>query len=148
MPALTSREKRLLRRTGNAVRMYLACLTFAAPLLAVALANGSYRKVEAAGVPPEIPRGATYGTITGIYLPIFAAVAAYVWATRAFPARSPAPHGFAMALFRDIFTVVVVSVMLLLPPLLYALEWKLQTVNTYMVWYQTIVTAVAGGAFT
>lgn len=149
MARLTPGEKRLLRRTGDAVRMYLACLTFAAPVLCVVFANQKYDRIRLTGVAPEIPQAATYGTITGIYLPIFAAVAAYVWATRAFPARSPAPHGFAMAMFRDAFTILVASVVLLIPVLLYhQRSEKIEAVNTLLVWYQTIITAVAGGAFT
>jgi len=148
MARLTRKETRLLQRTSDLVRMYVALLTFVAPFLCVAYANGHYRKLAAAKVPPEIPRMATYGTITGIYLPLFAAVAAYVWATRAGPSRSLAPRGFAMALFRDAFTVLVVSVILLLPAGLYSVRVEIQSLNTLMVWYQTIITAATGAAFT
>jgi hypothetical protein len=148
MPNLTRREQRRLEVTGNVVRMYVACITFVFPILCVVNANRHYTRIAQAGGIPEIPPAATYGTIMGIYLPLFAGVAAYVWATRAFPKRQAAPHGYAMALFRDAFTVVVVTVVLYLPVLLYALPRRtIQDVNTLLVWYQTIITAVAGAAF-
>jgi hypothetical protein len=148
MAKLTRREQRRLEVTGNVVRMYVATITFVFALLCVVNANAHYAKIDPSGVPPEIPRAATYGTIVGIYLPLFAAVAAYIWATRAFPKRQAAPHGYAMALFRDAFTVVVITTVLYLPVLLYGLpDRTIQEVNTLMVWYQTIVTAGAGAAF-
>lgn len=149
MPRLTSKEKRRLSLTGNLVRMYVATITFVFPVLCVAFANEHYRKIEEARTPPDIPRAATYGTITGIYLPLFAAVATYVWATRPSARRPLAPHGFGMALFRDVFTVVVLTTLLYLPVHLYALEkTTLQWIDPILVWYQTIVTACAGAAFT
>lgn len=148
MPSLTRREQRRLEIAGNVVRMYVASITFVFPILCGVNANRHYAKIDPSGVPPEIPPAATYGTIVGIYLPLFAAVAAYVWATRAFPKRQAAPHGYAMALFRDVFTVVVVTTVLYLPVKLYDLPGRtLQEVNTLLVWYQTIVTAGAGAAF-
>jgi hypothetical protein len=149
MPRLTAKEKRRLTLTGNLVRMYVATITFVFPVLCVVLANEHYRKIEAARVPPEIPRAATYGTITGIYLPLFAATAAYVWATRASAPRSLAPHGFGMALFRDVFTVGVITTLLYVPVHLYALPGTtLQWIAPILIWYQTILTAGAGAAFT
>ncbi|HET7461712.1 MAG TPA: hypothetical protein VFJ82_10720 [Longimicrobium sp.] len=147
MPRLTRSDKLLLDRTGNAVRMYVAVITFVFPLWAVMKANQQYAEIIKVGREAEIPRAATYGTIVGIYLPIFAAVAAYIWSTHAFPEREQAPNGFAMALFRDLFTVLVVTVMLYLPVGLYGSYEHIQSVNTLMVWYQSVVTAVAGGAF-
>lgn len=150
MPRLTRKEEKLLRRTADAVRMYVACLTFAGLLLCVWAALRKYAMVAAASdhrAVPEIPPMATWGNITGIYLPLFAAVGAYVWATRATPARNLAPNGFAMALFRDAFTMAVLTVVLLVPPALYAWGGSLRDVNAYVVWYQTVLTAVAGGAF-
>jgi hypothetical protein len=147
MAKLTRRQERRLEITGNVVRMFIAVITFVFPLLCVMKANDHYVDiVRSAGV-PEIPRAATYGTILGIYLPLFAAVAAYVWATRPVRKRNAAPHGFAMALFRDFFTILVVTVLLFIPVLMYGLDERIQTVNTYLVWYQTIVTAGAGAAF-
>jgi hypothetical protein len=148
-PPLTRREKTLLRRSANIVRMYVACMTFLAAVLSFLIVIVKYDETEKVNqTPVEIPLTATLGTISGIYLPIFAAVAAYVWATRAFPEREAAPHGFAMALFRDVFTLLVVTVVLVLPPYLYLAPGKILKVNTFMVWYQTVVTAAAGGAFT
>lgn len=147
MAKLTRKQERLLRRTGDGVRMYVACLTFVAPLLCVLAAARKYQAVAAASASPEIPPMSTWGNITGIYLPLFAVVGAYVWATRAAPARSLAPNGFTMAVFRDAFTVVVMTVVLLIPWMLYRSGSSLQAVNAYVVWYQTVLTAVAGGAF-
>jgi hypothetical protein len=147
MPRLTRKEEKLLRRTADGVRMYVALLTFVAPLLCVAAAARKYAAVDRALGTPEIPPMATWGNITGIYLPLFAAVGAYVWATRATPARNLAPNGFAMALFRDAFTVVVLTVVLLIPWGLYRWGASIHAVNAYVVWYQTVLTAVAGGAF-
>ncbi|MFL5383678.1 MAG: hypothetical protein ACJ8GN_14255 [Longimicrobiaceae bacterium] len=147
MAKLTRREQRRLEVTGNLVRMYVAVITFVFPILCVMKANAQYDKIDDGEGLAEIPRASTYGNIMGIYLPLFAAVAAYVWATRAFPKRQAAPHGYAMALFRDAFTVVVVTTVLYVPVLLYGLEKKIQEVNPLLVWYQTIVTAVAGAAF-
>jgi len=148
MPKLTRREQRRLEVTGNLVRMYVATITFVFPILCVMKAKDRYDRIDPSGVPPEIPPASTYGTIMGIYLPLFAAVAAYVWATRAFPKRQAAPHGYAMALFRDGFTFVVVTTLLYLPVLLFGLSGRtLQDLNPLLVWYQTIVTAGAGGAF-
>jgi hypothetical protein len=147
MARLTRKEERLLRRTADVVRMYVACLTFVAPLLCVAAAARKYAVVDRALGSPEIPPMATWGNITGIYLPLFAAVGAYVWATRAAPDRNLAPNGYAMALFRDVFTVVVLTVVLLVPWVLYRWGASIQSVNAYVVWYQTVLTAVAGGAF-
>ena len=149
MPRLTAKQKRRLQLTGNLVRMYVASITFVFFILCVLLANAHYRAIEEAQGVPEIPRAATYGTITGIYLPLFAAVAAYVWATRPTVEQPLAPHGFGMALFRDAFTVVVVTTVLYVPVHLYALSsTTLQWVHPMMVWYQTIITAGAGAAFT
>jgi hypothetical protein len=147
MAKLTRKQERLLRRTADGVRMYVACLTVAAPLMCVFAAAGKYAAMAAAHGTPEIPPMSTWGNIAGIYLPMFAAVGAYVWATRAAPVRSLAPNGFAMALFRDAFTVVVMTVVLLIPWMLYRSRSTLQSVNAYVVWYQTVLTVVAGGAF-
>ena len=147
MPRLTRKEEKLLRRTADGVRMYVAVLTFVAPLLCVAAAAHKYTLAGRADGEPEIPPMATWGNITGIYLPLFAAVGAYVWATRAAPERSLAPNGVAMALFRDAFTVVVLTVVLLIPWGLYRWGASIHAVNAYVVWYQTVLTAVAGGAF-
>lgn len=149
MARLTRREMRLLRRTADLVRMYVACITVLGVVLCVVYAKDKYDRITAAGGIPEIPPASTYGTIAGIYLPLFAAVAAYVWATRAAPTRNLAPNGFAMALFRDGFTMVVVTLVLLVPPLLYrSTSMTLQSANPFLVWYQTVITAVAGAAFT
>jgi len=148
MTKLTRREQRRLEVTGNVVRMYVACITFLFLILCFRNANWHYAKIDRTGAPPEIPQAATYGTIVGIYLPLFAAVAAYVWATRAFPKRHAAPHGYAMALFRDAFTVVVLTTVLYVPVHLYGLgDRTIQDVNTLLVWYQTVITALAGAAF-
>ncbi|HEV7588588.1 MAG TPA: hypothetical protein VGO40_10770 [Longimicrobium sp.] len=146
MNRLTRKQQRRLEVTGNGVRMYLAAITFVFPLLCVLYANRQYDKIPAE-IPPEIPPPATYGTIVGIYMPLFAAIAAYIWATRPIRRRNAAPHGFAMALFRDLFTIVVVTVLLSIPVLMYRVDEHIQTVNTYLVWYQTIITAGAGAAF-
>jgi hypothetical protein len=146
MAKLTRRDERRLELTGNLVRMYMAVITFLFPILCVLNANRQYGKVPAE-IPHEIPPPATYGTIVGIYMPLFAAIAAYIWATRPVRKRNPAPHGFMMALFRDFFTFAVVTVLLLIPVLMYGLDEKIQTVNTYLVWYQTVITAGAGAAF-
>jgi|GEM_PF-4975171 len=144
MKKLTRREQRTLEVSGNVVRMYVACITVLFPILCFRNANWFYTDTDV----PQIPQAATYGTIVGIYLPLFAAVAAYIWATRAFPKRQAAPHGYAMALFRDIFTMVVLTIVLYVPVRLYGSSVKaIQEVNTLLVWYQTIVTAGAGAAF-
>ena len=147
MTRLTRKQERLLRRTADAVRMYVACLTFVAPLLCVLAARNRYRMQARADGLPEIEPIATWGNITGIYLPLFAVVGAYVWATRAAPSRNLAPNGFAMALFRDVFTCAVLTVVLLIPFALYQWGDSIQSVNPYVVWYQTVLTAFAGGAF-
>jgi hypothetical protein len=148
MTKLTRREQRRLEITGNLVRMYVAVITVLFAILCFWNAGRKYGRIAAAGGVPEIPQAATIGTITGIYLPLFAAVAAYVWATRAFPKRQAAPHGYGMALFRDVFTVVVLTIVLWIPVRLYGrTDRTIQDVNTFLVWYQTIITAVAGAAF-
>ncbi|HEU4561498.1 MAG TPA: hypothetical protein VFS20_26830 [Longimicrobium sp.] len=147
MAKLTRKQRRLLEFTGNLARMYIALATVAFALWALSNAQHQYRQLEILGLEPDIPRAATYGTIAGIYMPLFAAAAAYIWATRAFPEREVAPHGFAMALFRDLFTLLVISVLLYLPVGLYGSHQRIQTVNTLLVWYQTVITAGAGGAF-
>lgn len=147
MEPLTRKQQRVLRRTADAVRMYVACLTFLAPLLCVAAAANKYVAQAAADGTPEIPPMATWGNITGIYLPLFAVVGTYVWATRPAQQRDLAPNGYAMALFRDGFTVAVLTVMLLVPWAFYRWGSTIQAVNAYVVWYQTTLTAVAGGAF-
>lgn len=147
MPRLTRKEEKLLRRTADGVRMYVAVLTFVAPWMCVAAAVRKYAAVDRALAAAEIPPMATWGNIAGIYLPLFAAVGAYVWATRAAPTRNLAPNGFTMALFRDAFTVVVLTVVLLVPWVLYRWGPSIHSVNAYVVWYQTVLTAVAGGAF-
>lgn len=149
MPRLTRKETRRLQSSANLVRMYVATLTFVFAVLCFPLANAHYRKIEAAGVPPEIPRAATYATIVGIYMPMFAAVAAYVWATRSAGPRNLAPHGFGMALFRDAFTLLVLTVLLGVPVYLYAIPGAtLQWIESLLGWYQNILTAAAGAAFT
>ena len=148
MTKLTRNDQHVLSLTGNAVRMYVALITFVFPILAVIMANRQYGLISYSGRQPEIPPAATYGTIVGIYMPMFGAAAAYIWATRAFPERQQAPQGFGMAVFRDLFTILVVTVMLFMPVLLYASANHIQTVNTFLVWYQSVATAVAGGAFT
>jgi len=147
MTKLTRRDERRLEFTGNLVRMYMAVVTFVFWGLCVLNAERQYGKIAQGSGVPEIPRPATYGTIVGIYLPLFAAMAAYIWATRPVRRRNAAPHGFAMALFRDLFTIGVVTVLLGIPVLMYGLNQHLQVVNTYMVWYQTVITAGAGAAF-
>jgi hypothetical protein len=147
MARLTRKEERLLRRTADVVRMYVACLTVAAPVMCVLAAQTKYGARARAGVPPGIDPLATWGNIAGIYLPLFAVVGAYVWATRPAPDREPAPNGFAMALFRDAFTMGVLTLVLLVPWGMYRFGSSIQGVNTYVVWYQTVLTAVAGGAF-
>lgn len=144
MTKLTRREQRTLEVTGNVVRMYVAVITVLFPILCFGKANWFYANTDV----PQIPQAATYGTIVGIYFPLFAAVAAYVWATRAYPKRQAAPHGYAMALFRDAFTLVVVTTVLYVPVRLYGSSVKtIQEVNTLLVWYQTVITAGAGAAF-
>lgn len=147
MANLTRRERRWLTFTGNAVRMYVAVITFVFALQAVKKANVQYHEVEKSIDHPPIPRAATYGTIVGIYLPMFAAVSAYLWATRAYPEREQAPHGFGMALFRDLYTFLVVTVLLYLPAALYGAKMTIQSVNTLLVWYQTVLNVGVGGAF-
>jgi len=131
MAKLTRRDERRLEFTGNLVRMYMAVITFVFWILCGVNAERQYAKIIRAGGVPEIPRAATYGTITGIYLPLFAAIAAYIWATRPVRKRNAAPHGFAMALFRDLFTIGVVTVLLWIPVLMYGLNEHIKTVNTY-----------------
>jgi hypothetical protein len=147
MPRLTRKEERLLRRTANIVRMYIASMTVVAALMCVWAARTKYAAQRMGTGIPEIEPLATWGNIIGIYLPLFAVVGAYVWGTRPSAERDPAPNGFAMALFRDAFTMAVLTVMLLLPWMLYRWGETLEGVNTYVVWYQTVLTAVAGGAF-
>lgn len=148
MPRLTRKETRRLQWTANLVRMYVATITFVFPVLCFVMANAHYGKIEP-GDPVEIPPAATYATITGIYLPMFAVVAAYVWATRAAGPRNLAPHGFGMALFRDAFTVLVLTVLLYVPVHLYAMPgMKLQWIEPILGWYQNILTVGAGAAFT
>lgn len=147
MPRLTRKQERLLRRTADGVRMYVALLTFVAPVMCVLAARAKYAAQAAADGIPEIDPVATWGNITGIYLPLFAVVGAYVWATRPAAERDPAPNGFAMALFRDAFTLLVTTVVLLVPWMLYRGGRSIHQVNPYVVWYQTVLTAFAGGAF-
>jgi hypothetical protein len=146
MAHLTRKQQRRLEVTGNGVRMYLAVITVVFAILCVLNANGQYAKLPVE-IPPEIPRPATYGTIAGIYMPLFAAVSAYIWATRPVRKRNAAPHGFAMALFRDLFTMGVVTMLLYVPVMMYGRNEHIRDVNTYLVWYQTIITAGAGAAF-
>lgn len=146
MKRLTRKQQWWLEVTGNGVRMIMAVITFVFAILCVLAVNRQYAKIPLE-IPPEIPRPATYGTIVGIYMPLFAAIAAYLWATRPVRRRNLAPHGFAMALFRDLFTVGVVSTLLYIPVLMYQQNEKIQNVNTYLVWYQTVITAAAGAAF-
>lgn len=149
MPRLTRKETRRLQLTANLVRMYVATITFVFAVLCFVKANAHYRDIEAFKVPPEIPRAATYATITGIYLPMFAVVAAYVWATRGTGPRNLAPHGFGMALFRDAFTLLVLTVLLYVPVHLYAMAGTtLQWIEPILGWYQNILTLGAGAAFT
>jgi hypothetical protein len=147
MAKLTRKDRRVLELTGNGVRMYVALISFVFPLWAAVKASQQYRLIDLAGREPEVARAATYGTIVGIYMPMFAAVAAYIWATRAYPAREMAPHGFGMALFRDLFTVLVLTALLYLPVGLYGSYTHISGVHTLLIWYQTVITAGAGGAF-
>jgi len=148
-PRLTAREKRRLALTGNLVRMYVSTIVFVGAVLCFVFANRHYHKIEATGAIPEIPRASTYGTITGIYLPLFAAVAGYVWATRPSAPHPVAPHGYGMALFRDLFTLMVITTLLALPVYLYAVPGTtLQWIDPLLKWYQNVLTAGAGAAFT
>lgn len=149
MQKLTKRQERTLQRTSDLVRMYVALLTLVMPLLCVWNALDEYQAVEAVGGIPEIPRSSTYGTITGIYLPLFLAAGAYIWAVAAGKSWPLAPRGYRMALFRDGFTVLVMTVVLIIPVLLYADDGSsIKEVNPTLVWYQSIMATVAGGAFT
>jgi hypothetical protein len=149
MPKLTKKQERTLQRTGDLVRMYIAVLTVVMPLLCVWNALDEYRAVEAVGGIPEIPRASTYGTITGIYLPLFLASGAYIWAVAAGKTWPLAPRGYRMALFRDGFTVLVTTVILAIPVLLYIDKGSsIKDVNPILVWYQSIMATLAGGTFT
>jgi hypothetical protein len=147
MDRLTRKEEVRLRRTADRVRMYVAWLTFIAPVLCGLVARNKYRVQAHGDGLPEIEPFATLGNITGIYLPMWAVVGAYVWATRAAPRRNLAPNGFAMALFRDRFTVVVLTVALGIPIALYQWGGTILEVNPWVVWYQTVLNSLAGGAF-
>jgi hypothetical protein len=148
MTRLTRKEERWLRWSATLVRMYIATLTIVAPYLCFKAAGYKYGLIAQVGRDPEIPEIATWGNIIGIYLPLWAVVAAYVWATRPAPDRNLAPNGFAMGLFRDMLTVVVLTVLLLVPYGWYGQNGTLQSAHGYMVWYQTVLTGLVGTAFT
>ncbi|HEU0301194.1 MAG TPA: hypothetical protein VFR37_17140 [Longimicrobium sp.] len=147
MERLTRKQERLLRRTANGVRIWVTSVIFLTAVLSVRAALKHYAPGVQTTDIPEIPLISTLGNIAGIYLPLFAVVAAYVWATRAAPTRNLAPNGFAMALFRDAFTWVVLTTMLLAPWLSYRTKGRIVDVHPFLIWYQAVLPAVVGGAF-
>lgn len=147
MEKLTRKQERLLRRTANAVRIWVTSVIFLTAVMSVRAALKHYAPGVQTTDVPEIPLVSTLGNIAGIYLPLFAVVAAYVWATRSAPTRSLAPNGFAMALFRDVFTWVVLTVMLAAPWLSYRTRGRIVDVHPFLIWYQAVLPAVVGGAF-